>query len=171
MKLKTVAEHYDAVKPELLCCHDMRDTEAKKQTERLVRSVRDEIAGILCGLMDLDNWGLPDALDHVRELAKLASQNPAAVAVETEDERNGRLQYERFWAITKVCDWASAFQEERDRWIAYAKTIQRPKMSPGQRLFEAMNKAYGWGILWSDCPVQQKLEAAAKSLGITECDA
>lgn len=167
MKLKTVEEHYDANRPNGWCCYADRTREWRDFADRIFRAGQNEIADALREALNSAETSLPKLIEDVRELAKVAAQKPAEVA----DERHGRLERERFWSGQDHASWECMLPSDKARWIAYAKTINRPKVSPGQRLFEAMNKAYGWGILWSDCPVQQKLEAAAKSLGITECDA
>ena len=171
MQLKSVAQHYDDVKPKYWCSHDLRDHEARTQTGRVVQSVRDEIADALREALNSAETSLPQLIEDVRELAQAAKQKPAEVAVETDAERRGRREFELFWAKTKSIDWSSAFQEERERWITYAATINRPKVSPGQRLFERISNAWGWGISWCDCTIPQELESAAKELGIKECDA
>lgn len=169
MKLKTAEDHYNASKPNLWANCDAH-TELRGFALRFVNSVRNEIADALREALNSAEISLPKLIDDVRELAQAANK-PAEVAIETADERRGREEFERFWNGQSVRDWSETCQKMKDRWIAYAKTVSRPKVSPGQRLFEAMNKAYGWGILWADCPIQQKVEAAAKVLGITECDA
>ncbi len=182
MKLKTVEDHYDATKPIGWCRYAGVGDQWRGFAERLVESVRHEIAEVLREALDCDAGetieslisyaaSVKDSVNVLRgRIAILeAAQKPAEVAVETADERHGRLERERVWSGQDHASWDCMLPSDKARWIAYAKTVSRPKVSPGQRLFEAMNKAYGWGILWSDCPVQQKLEAAAKSLGITEC--
>lgn len=185
MKLKTVEDHYDATKPIGWCRYAEVGDQWRGFAERLVESVRHEIAKALREALDCDAGetieslisyaaSVNDSVNVLRgRIAILeAAQKPAEVAVdENEDVRNGRVEYMLFSGAKSDQAWLLLSATTRKRWIDYARTLRRPKVSPGQRLFEAMNKAYGWGILWSDCPVQQKLEAAAKSLGITECDA
>ena len=168
MELKHASRHHDDTKPRGWTCYENRFDDARLHTDAIVRSVRDEIADILCGLMDLDNCGLPDALDHVRELAKVATQKPAAVAVETADERRGREEFERFWNKESHATWESMHLDNKKRWIAYAATVQRPKVSPGQRLREAVE--FAAGHCGHDVRDDQ-WEKAALELGIKECDA
>lgn len=171
MQLKSVAQHYDDVKPANWCSHDLRDHEGRTQTGRVVQSVRDEIADALREALNSAETSLPQLIEDVRELAQAAKQKPAEVAVETDAERRGRREFELFWAKTKSIDWSSAFQEERERWITYAATINRPKVSPGQRLLEAIRRVYGAAIPWDTTSKKAELEAAAEELGIKECDA
>ena len=168
MQLKSVAQHYDDVKPANWCSHDLRDHEGRTQTGRVVQSVRDEIADALREALNSAETSLPQLIEDVRKLAQAAKQKPSEVAVETEDERRGRREFERFWDSEENASWRVQLPEQRRRWIAYAATVQRPKVSPGQRLREAVEFAAGHsghdvrGDHW---------EAAANALGIEECDA
>ncbi len=171
MELKTAEWHYNETKPRSWSVYSVTSDDITSQTESIVQSVRHEIAEILREALNSAETSLPQLIEDVHELAQAGKRKPAEVAVETEDERRGRMERERFWGGESHVPWASMLSTEKVRWIAYAATINRPKVSPGQRLFEAMNKAYGWGIFWCDCTKRQELEDAAKELGIKECDA
>lgn len=177
MRLKTVEEHYDATKPIGWCRYAENGDQWRGFAERFVDSVREEIASALREALRLsDGCKIEGLIEYAGSLriayeSVEAAKKIAEVAVETADERNGRLERDRFWNGKAPFPWHDECPNQRDRWIAYAKTINRPKVSPGQRLYESFKRIYKWSLEYGDAIKHAELESEAKSLGITECDA